>query len=161
MTADLTPGRKSEGASVYLSPGQVFSSAEDVAVTTIVSSCVAVCLWDAPSGAGGVCHFQLPRWLGTGARTMSYADVAIQELLDRMGALGAKPETTLAKLFGGACLTPQVRRRHKALGEENVQHALAYLEVSSIRVAEAETGGWRGRKVVFRTKDGTALVQIL
>jgi chemotaxis protein CheD len=161
MTTDLSAIKTPEIANVYLSPGQLFFSSEPTTLTTIVSSCVAVCLWDSTSGAGAVCHVQLPRWLGTGARSLSYADVAIQELLERMWALGAKPETTVAKLFGGACLTPHVRRRHKPLGDENVEHALAYLHASSIAVSEAATGGWRGRKLVFHTGDGSVRLQVL
>jgi chemotaxis protein CheD len=148
-------------ARVYLCPGQLFASAEPTAVTTIVASCVAVCLRDTATGVGGVCHFQLPRWLGTGARTPSYADVAIQELLERMRALGARPGTIEAKLFGGACLTPHVQRRQKALGDENVEHALEHLHECAIPVSESATGGWRGRKVVFQTGDGRALVKVL
>lgn len=146
---------------VYLCPGQLFASAEPAAVTTIVGSCVAVCLRDSATGVGGVCHFQLPRWVGTGPRTQSYADVAIQELVEQMRALGARPETTEAKLFGGACLTPHVRRRHRPLGDENIEHARANLRECAIRVVEAATGGSRGRKVVFRTSDGHALVKAL
>ena len=145
----------------YLCPGQLFASAEPTEVTTIVASCVAVCLSDTATGVGGVCHFQLPRWLGTGARTPSYADVAIQELLDRMAALDARPGTIEAKLFGGACLTPQVQRLHKPLGDENVEQAIAYLRECSIPVCESATGGWRGRKVVFHTGDGHARVKVL
>jgi chemotaxis protein CheD len=148
-------------ARIYLCPGQLFASAEPTAVTTIVSSCVAVCLRDFATGVGGVCHFQLPQWLGTGARTPSYADVALEELLGRMAELGARPETIQAKLFGGACLTPQVPRRHKPLGDENVERTLAYLQGAGIAVSEAATGGWRGRKVVYDTNDGHARVKVL
>jgi chemotaxis protein CheD len=158
MTADrLAP----QAAEAYLCPGQLVASAEPAAVTTIVASCVAVCLRDTATGVGGVCHFQLPRWLGTGPRTQSYADVAIRELVERMAALGARPETTEARLFGGACLTPQVRRRYKPLGDENVEQAHAHLGELGIRVVEAAVGGSRGRKVVFRTSDGRASVSTL
>lgn len=145
----------------YLCPGQLFASAEPTAVTTIVASCVAVCLRDAATGVGGVCHFQLPRWLGTGARTPSYADVAIQELVERMYALGVRTGAIEAKVFGGACLTPQVRRRHRPLGDENVEQAVDSLREYSIPVRESATGGWRGRKVVFQTRDGHARVKVL
>lgn len=148
-------------ANTYLCPGQLFASAEPTAVTTIVSSCVAVCLLDSATGVGGVCHFQLPQWLGTGPRTPSYADVAIEELLARMAALGARPQTIQAKLFGGACLTPHVPRRHKSLGEENVERSLDYLRASGIAVSEESTGGWRGRKIVYHTHDGHAHVKVL
>jgi chemotaxis protein CheD len=159
-TSSRDPGA-SELARAYLCPGQLFASAEPTAVTTIVASCVAVCLRDPATGVGGVCHFQLPRWLGTGARTPSYADVAIQDLLERMRRLGSRPETIEAKLFGGACLTPQVQRRHKPLGDENIEYAIDYLRECSISVCESATGGWRGRKVIFQTSDGHAHVKVL
>ncbi len=146
---------------IYLCPGQLFASAEPTVVTTIVSSCVAVCLRDSATGVGGVCHFQLPQWLGTGPRTPSYADVAIEELLSRMAPLGARPEAIQAKLFGGACLTPQVSRRHRPLGEENVEQSLDDLRAAGIAVSEEATGGWRGRKIVYNTHDGHALVKVL
>ncbi len=161
MTTASPPAGPPELALVYLCPGQLFASARPSAVTTIVGSCVAVCLWDSATRVGGICHFQLPRWLGTGARTQSYADVAIQDLLERMRALGARPETIEASVFGGACLTPQVRRRHKPLGDENVEHALGHLRECAIRVADAATGGSRGRKLVFHTSDGRARVTVL
>jgi chemotaxis protein CheD len=155
---DTEPGRL---ALVYLCPGQLFASAEPTEVTTIVSSCVAVCLLDPATGVGGVCHFQLPQWQGTGPRTPSYADVAIEELLARMAALGARPETIQAKLFGGACLTPHVPRRQKPLGEENLERTLEYLRASGIAVSEEATGGWRGRTIVYHTHDGHARVKVL
>ena len=76
--------------------------------------------------------------------------------------------TIEAKLFGGACLTPQIQRRDrgarsdgKPLGDENIEHAIGYLRECSIPVCESATGGWRGRKVVFRTSDGHAHVKVL
>ncbi len=155
------PCAAQEPAAVYLCPGQLFASAVTTSVTTIVGSCVAVGLWDPAAGVGGVCHFQLPRWLGTGPRTQSYADVALQELLERIRLLGGGSERLRASLFGGACLTPHVPRRHRALGEENLEQALAHLREYSIPVVEAVTGGCRGRKVVFRTGDGHAVVDPL
>jgi chemotaxis protein CheD len=145
----------------YLCPGQLVVAAQPTIVTTIVSSCVAVGVWDASAGVGGVCHFQLPRWLGTGARTPSYADVAIEELLEKLETLGARPETREAKLFGGACLTPQVRRQHAPLGDENVEEALLILAGAGLTVSAVESGGSRARKIQFHTADGATRVTLL
>ncbi len=161
MTTAPREPEPSDLVRAYLCPGQLFASAEPTEVTTIVASCVAVCLSDTATDVGGVCHFQLPRWLGTGARTPSYADVALQELLERMRTLGARLETVEAKLFGGACLTPQVQRRQQPLGDENVAHAIDYLRGCSIPVRESATGGWRARKLVFQTGNGSARVKVL
>src|SRR6185503_16258878 len=41
---------------VYLAPGRLYASAGPVQVTTILGSCVAVCLWDAHERVGGINH---------------------------------------------------------------------------------------------------------
>ena len=45
---------------VYLHPGQLVASGDHVIVTTVLGSCVAVCLFDENAGVGGVNHFVLP-----------------------------------------------------------------------------------------------------
>ncbi len=148
-------------AAAYLHPGQIFASAEPAAVTTILGSCVAVCLWDRSTGIGGVNHFQLPQWSGRGPRTPRFASVAIQALLDRLLALGARRAEIEAKVFGGACVTAGASERRKSLGDQNVEHALVYLRECAIPVSASATGGRRGRKLVFHTADGTAWVREL
>lgn len=149
------------GIRTYLHPGQLFASAEAAAVTTILGSCVAVCLWDGATAVGGVNHFQLPTWSGRGERTPRFASVAIQELLERLLALGARRPTIGAKVFGGACLTPEMAPGRRSLGEQNAEHARVYLQECGIRIAASATGGRRGRKLVFHTADGTAWVKEL
>jgi chemotaxis protein CheD len=72
---------------VYLAPGQLFASADHVQVTTILGSCVAVCLFDSEAELGGVNHFLLP--LGT-PPSPRFADHATTLLLQRVLALGAR-----------------------------------------------------------------------
>jgi chemotaxis protein CheD len=45
---------------VYLAPGLLYASAGAAQVTTILGSCVAVCLWDSEGRVGGMNHFLLP-----------------------------------------------------------------------------------------------------
>jgi chemotaxis protein CheD len=161
MTSDPQPRSQACPARVYLHPGQLFASAEPAAVTTVLGSCVAVCLWDSATGVGGINHFQLPQWSGKGARTPRYASVAIQALLERLLALGARRGQIEAKVFGGACVTANVSERKKSLGDQNVEHALVYLRECAIPVSATATGGRRGRKLVFHTNDGTAWVREL
>ena len=44
----------------YLHPGRLLVSTEPAAVTTILGSCVSVCLWDESRGIGGMNHHLLP-----------------------------------------------------------------------------------------------------
>ncbi len=150
-----------EAIQVYLHPGQIFASAEPAQVTTILGSCVAVCLWDPSTGVGGVNHFPRPHWSGRGARSARFASVAIQALLERLLDLGARRHEIRAKVFGGACLNADAPRRQKPLGEQNVEQALVYLRECELPVTASATGGRRGRKLVFDTEDGSAWVREL
>ena len=58
----------SERATAYLHPGQLLVSAHACAVTTILGSCVAVCLWDPVAKIGGINHFMLPTFSGRSPR---------------------------------------------------------------------------------------------
>ena len=79
-------------AKYYLHAGQYFSSAEPTRVTTILGSCVAVCLWDLELGAGGVCHFLLPHWAGTGRVSPRFGNVAVASLVEGLVTLGCTVE---------------------------------------------------------------------
>ncbi len=160
MTTAPAP-RPAAAARAYLHPGQIFASAEPTLVTTILGSCVAVCLWDPTTGIGGLNHFQLPRWSGSGPRTPRYASVAIQALLDRLLALGARRDELEAKLFGGACVSADLGVRRPSLGDQNVERALVYLRECALPVTASATGGRRGRKLIFDTSAGTAWVKEL
>jgi chemotaxis protein CheD len=148
-------------ASVYLHPGQVFASAEPATVTTVLGSCVAVCLWDPWTRIGGINHFLLPHWAGNGSSSPRFGNVAMQSLFERMLAIGARGAELEAKVFGGACVLAAFHRRPGRLGDQNVDHALRFLERRSIRVSAQDTGGRRGRKLVFHTEDGEAWVKEL
>ncbi len=60
---------------IYLHPGQFAVSAHDCTMSTILGSCVGVCLHDPEARVGGLNHYLLPtQGGGTSAR---YGDVAI------------------------------------------------------------------------------------
>ena len=46
--------------SVYLHPGQVYTAGHAALVSTILGSCVAVCLWDPLVRVAGINHYLLP-----------------------------------------------------------------------------------------------------
>lgn len=145
----------------YLPPGQVFASREPTEVTTIVGSCAAVCLWDADLNVGGVNHYLLPRKPYGLQPSGRYADSAFKLLLDALTGFGCRADSLRAWLVGGACLIEAFRVRGEHLGEQNVKIGTRLLEHARIQVIGQDTGGDRGRKVIFRTDRGTALVQPL
>jgi chemotaxis protein CheD len=142
---------------VYLSPGQLFTSGDHVQVTTILGSCVAVCLFDSEAEVGGVNHFLLPQGAPPSPR---FADHATTLLLRGVLALGAERGHLRAKLFGGACVL-EALRTSSALGARNVEVARERLCAEGIPVVAEDTGGDLGRKLIVEVRTGSAWVRAI
>lgn len=44
---------------VIIEPGEIFTSRDDVIISTTLGSCISVCLWDATNRVIGMNHFVL------------------------------------------------------------------------------------------------------
>ncbi len=73
----------------YLYPASLFADKEPHVVTTILGSCVAVCLYDSVLNQGGINHYMLPLWTGQGLASPRYGNCAIDRLIERMIAGGS------------------------------------------------------------------------
>jgi chemotaxis protein CheD len=156
VTADLQHYPK-----FYLHPGHLFASREIHAVTTILGSCVAVCLWDPEARIGGINHYLLPSFSGDGEASTRFGDISIRELLAKLVSLGCDRRRLKAKLFGGACVLAAFRERKDHLGSQNVRTARALLASEAIPVISEAVGGQRGRKLIFATDDGSVWLKEL
>ena len=143
---------------VYLHAGDLYTSRDPSQVITILGSCVAVCLWDRLTHVAGINHFMLPHDVGQQSGTLRYANFSISELLRRVGELGAERRRMEAKLFGGACVLSS-NQNGRDLGSKNVEVARERLSQERIKIVAEDVGGNHGRKLVFRTWDGSALVK--
>jgi chemotaxis protein CheD len=149
-----------ERLSVYLQPGQIHVAAQPTTITTILASCVAVCLFDPRHRIGGMNHFLLPQIIEGDKAPGRFGPLATRLLIERLRELGSTHQDLKAKVFGGASvLDALVRPGRISIGEENAQCALAVLAAENIPVVASDFGGRRGRKVVFRTEDGTAMIK--
>ena len=140
----------------YLLPGQLYASAEPCQISTILGSCVAVCLFDRSRLAGGMNHFLLPSSRKGEPDSLRFGDTATVALLERLLGLGCKLENITAKIFGGSALFRGQERYPESLGAKNVAAAMQLMDNAGICVVAQETGGDHGRKVVFDTDDGIA-----
>jgi chemotaxis protein CheD len=160
--SDAPPGPAATVRRLYLHAGQLHASAEACYVTTILGSCVAVCLWDGHAGVGGVNHFLLPYCPADAALANArFGNVAMARLIERLIALGARRDRLQAKVFGGACVIEAFRGSGRHLGEKNVEMAMGALEEAAIPVVSRDVGGHHGRKLVFDTGEGAAWVRPL
>jgi chemotaxis protein CheD len=145
----------------YLIAGKVFASSEPAAVTTIVGSGVAICLWDSESGVGGVDHFLLPQAPEDDLSNSKYGTTANEMLLRQVLHLGASVNCLKAKVFGGMQPAVKFGNSSQCLGSRNVEIALSFLTEKGIRLIEKQVGGTQGCKLVFNTDDGCSWLQPL
>lgn len=150
-------------ATVYLQPGQLYAANTPTAITTILASCVAVCLFDAGRRIGGMNHFLLPHAVGPEASPARFGASATQLLIEQMLAKGSRVRDLQAKVFGGASVIAAVsaNQDRAPLGDSNARCALEFLDQAHIPVAASDLGGRRGRKIIFHTDDGSALMKWL
>lgn len=144
---------------VYVHVGQLFASAEPRLVSTILGSCVAVCLWDPAVGIGGLNHFLLPQRVENGISSPRFGNVAIAQLIERLTQLGGESRRLKAKVFGGASVIDAFHSGHRSLGMKNVELARQLLREAGISTVAEDVGGHQGRKVMFQTADGAAWVR--
>jgi chemotaxis protein CheD len=145
---------------VYLHPGRLLASREPCAITTVLGSCVAIFLWDSEAGVGGLNHYLLPYWAGPGDDSARFGNMALALLIGELLALGAAKSRLAAKIFGGACVLPELEGTEN-LGAKNVELALSLLERENIPILAQDVGGRRGRKLVVYTDTGDAWVKLL
>lgn len=150
-----------EHVRVFVLPGGICTSATPTQITTTLGSCVALCLWDAKLRIGGMNHFLLPSATDPGNDSLRYGDLATRALLKRLQALGCHQRNLSAKVFGGAALFKSQQQYETSLGAQNVAKALSLMESAGIPLLAQDTGGNRGRKVVFNTDDGSAWSRII
>jgi len=144
----------------FMQPGQVFVSATPATVTTILGSCIAVCLFDAQRRVGGLNHFMLPIHAGSGVSSPRFGNVAMDALFEQMRAAGARLPFIRAQVFGGACMFEKVAPGGH-LGDKNAALALDDLARRGVELGTVDIGGNRGRKLVFTTDEGAACLTLI
>ncbi len=140
-------------ATHFLYPAALFASKDPHLVTTILGSCVAVCLWDDKLNIGGINHYMLPLWNGQGLASPKYGNIAIEKLVQKMVSLGSTKENLKAKVFGGGEVI-ETKIKQFFIGERNITIAREILSDMDIKILSSSLGGKLGRKIIFNTSTG-------
>ncbi len=152
-------GNEKSLAKHFLLPGQYLVAKDPTLVSTILGSCISVCLWDPRLGVGGINHFLLPEG-DVATASMRYGNVANLTLLDKLAALGCSPKSLQSKVFGGAH-TFSTGNHEASLGARNVQVAIDFLRKAGIPIVAKDVSGRFGRRILFNTGDGSATIKLL
>ncbi|MHB8058753.1 MAG: chemotaxis protein CheD [Desulfuromonadaceae bacterium] len=141
----------------FLFPGTIFADPLEYQISTVLGSCVAVCLWDHVVRRGGMNHMMLPFWNGEGLATPKYGNIAMEKLLSKVLSIGCHREHLVAKVFGGANVSGTGLEVYM-IGDRNITLALQMLEEFRIPVVAKDVGGRVGRKIVMNSETGVILV---
>lgn len=147
-----------QGSSTFIHVGQIHVDTAPAAISTVLGSCVAVCLYDARLGIGGMNHYLLPLWNGNGLQSPKYGNIAIPKLIETMLINGSTLTGMEAKIFGGASMNIGGSET-MMIGKKNILVAREILNEYHIPIAAEDVGGQNGRKIQFNLERGKVLLK--
>ncbi|HSC69010.1 MAG TPA: chemoreceptor glutamine deamidase CheD [Cellvibrio sp.] len=161
LAPSLYYDRHFERQAVKILPGEYYVTTGDKLIVTVLGSCVAVCLRDKMTGAGGMNHFLLPNDGSneTGLLTESarYGVYAMELLVNHLLKMGASRARFEAKVFGGGNVLRGMTVNN--VGQRNTEFVLDYLQTEQISVVAHDLLGEYPRKVYFFPDTGQVLVK--
>jgi len=151
-------------AVITLHPGEYYSSSEDIVISTILGSCVAVALFDSKTGVGGLNHFMLPGSVEAKNPILSpnakYGMYAMELLINDMMKKGVRKEDLRAKVFGAASVLDfSGDSTGNKIPISNIEFTFSYLKEESIPIKARDVGGMEPRKIFLFARTGKVLLK--
>ena len=145
------------GQRIHIVQGEHATASDPEAViSTLLGSCVSVCLWDEKIGVGGMNHMLLAKsTLGSQVRTLSGLQ-AMELLINDLLKQGAVRSRLKAKAFGGARMIDGLSE----IGQQNAEFAEHFLAQEGIPLITASFGGTQARNLRFWPASGRALQKL-
>ncbi|HEY2247081.1 MAG TPA: chemoreceptor glutamine deamidase CheD [Bradyrhizobium sp.] len=147
---------------VKIFPGEFYITKKlDEVLVTVLGSCVAACIRDSVAGIGGMNHFMLPQhksgaW-GLDSRSARFGNFAMEKLINELIKAGASRDRMEVKVFGGGNVTDT----SNAIGSDNAEFVLRYLEAEGLRCAAQDLGGVLPRRIHYYPSTGRVVRKLL
>lgn len=123
----------------------IISRDPNAVLSTVLGSCIAVCMYDPETGIGGMNHFLLPSREGAEGENVRYGAYAMELLINGLLKKGARRSSLRAKMFGGASMMGNLRD----IGGSNAAFARQFLRDEGIPCTAESVGGNSARRVKF------------
>lgn len=131
---------------------QAISDNPNDVLTTVLGSCIAVCMSDPERGIGGMNHFLLPGSEKKGSGDNRFGAYAMELLINGLLRQGAQRHRLQAKMFGGASMIGSIRD----IGGSNAAFAKGFLQDEGIPCLAESIGGTAARRVRYWPVTGRA-----
>lgn len=148
---------------VRILAGEYYVTHCEEMITTVLGSCISVCIRDRVASIGGMNHFMLPEGGGDEHNPLSasarYGGYAMEVLINQLVKLGASRSRLEAKVFGGAAVLRGFTTVN--VGQKNSEFVIDYLRSERIRVLAQDLLDLFPRKVYFWPATGRVMVRKL
>lgn len=147
----------------FLLPGEFHLTRNPMELSTLLGSCVAMCLRNERNGAAAMNHFILP---SNGKATKPredigrYGDTACAHIIRSLFRLDPEPRNYQLALYGGANVNDHLSFGN-SVGSRNIEEARRIAREYGLRVNYENVGGFRGRKIAFDTATGESRQHII
>jgi chemotaxis protein CheD len=142
-----------DGKLTFVVQGTYYVSGHPEAqLSTVLGSCISVCLFDPVAAIGGMNHFLLAAGRGEDSGHIRFGVNAMEKLINELLKSGAVRSRLQAKLFGGARMSANL----SDIGKANAAFAEGFLQNEGIPVISKSVGGNSARRLVFRPATGQA-----
>lgn len=152
-----------ERPEVTIHIGQVYATREPTVLKTVLGSCIAACLFDPMTRAGGMNHFMLPAPespVSDGADVSRFGVHAMDLLIGAIQRAGGERHRLQAKVFGGGHVL-RIAVNGNSVPERNIAFIEAFLKAEGITVLSRDLGGYLPRRIHFQTDTGKVFVKRL
>ena len=141
---------------IRLMPGAVHVDEAPAVLTTVLGSCVAVCVRDEAAGIAGMNHFMLPTSEDAdgGGR---YGTAAMASLLETVRRRGGSSESLEVKVFGGGRIVEGM----SDVGQRNIDFVRRWLAAAGLSISAEDLGGAHPRKIHYFVDSGRVLLRKL
>lgn len=142
---------------LFINPGYICYSKDPVLMCSVVGSGVVVTLYDYVTKTGGMSYFVRPLLSSSDLPTPYFAEPSILGLIKSCKKEIGSLSRIEAYIYGGSEKS-SADGYIKNLAEENINAAKKILLSKNISLVGIDTGGHRGRKIVFNTLTGETMV---
>lgn len=153
---------------VILHPGEVFVAKEPAIISTILGSCVSVCIHCPRLRTGAMCHSVMPVDNRPSPKEdiFRFVDSSVNYMVDILTGGGkiCPAPSLIAKIFGGANVLPSFHKGPKqgrSIGNQNIEAARQALAKHRVKVAVEKVGGSMGCKLFFYPHTGDVYYKLL
>lgn len=141
---------------LYLNISEMIVTGDNVVISTVLGSCISVCIFSQSAKVGGMIHYALPEApvAVDSGEALRYGNIAIPTLIQELKRfVGTTPKDLMAKVVGGASEINSMTSPYP-VGSDNIKVAKKLLSQHGIPIVGESTGDLHGRKVLFHIPSG-------